>query len=95
MPHCLSCGKLADTLTPLTLAWMECPECAKRRTDEVAAQQQYRRAQWARIRRYCTELGVDPRDAVAGRIEIDWAPICDEHGEIVPEPIEDPGTTTT
>ena len=55
--------------------------------DEVAALT-YRIAQDIRLTRFCDERGVDVQAVMDGEVEVDLSPICDDRGQIVPEPID-------
>jgi hypothetical protein len=48
----------------------------------------YRLAQANRFIRLATSHGVDPAEAMAGRVELDVSPICDADGKIVPEQVD-------
>lgn len=56
-------------------------------SDEVAAHQ-YRLAQANRVIRFAESHGMDGAEVLAGRVDLDLDPICDENGKIVPEPID-------
>jgi hypothetical protein len=56
-------------------------------SDEVAGHA-YRQAQSNRLLRFLRDNGIDERAMVEGAVEVDLDPICDEHGKIVPEPID-------
>ena len=55
--------------------------------DEVAALT-YRIAQDNGLTRFCDERGIDAQAVLDGEIEVDLSPICDDRGQIVPEPID-------
>jgi hypothetical protein len=51
--------------------------------DEVSAHQ-YRLAQAHRLQRFAVEQGLDPKEVLAGRADLEA--ICDANGKVVPEP---------